>query len=101
MNGFPEIKKASIKNIKPIGGLVNTIVFMILERTHAASVVRIHILKKLSPSEYGKLSSKTSPTGPWNIPSFRKHLEKSFKAGMTWENQGKGGWDIDHKSIIS
>ena len=36
-----------------------------------------------------------------DIPSFRKHLEKSFKAGMTWENQGKGGWDIDHKSIIS
>jgi hypothetical protein len=31
-----------------------------------------------------------------NIPTFRAHLEKSFKEGMTWENQGKDGWDIDH-----
>ena len=27
---------------------------------------------------------------------LRKHIESLFKPGMTWENQGKGGWDIDH-----
>ena len=31
-----------------------------------------------------------------DIATFREHLEKSFKTGMTWENQGKYGWDIDH-----
>jgi hypothetical protein len=31
-------------------------------------------------------------------PAFLKeHLEKQFKAGMTWENYGKNGWHIDHK----
>jgi hypothetical protein len=29
-----------------------------------------------------------------DIPTFRDHLEKSFKDTMTWENQGE--WDIDH-----
>ena len=27
---------------------------------------------------------------------LRQHIESLFKSGMTWENQGKGGWDIDH-----
>jgi hypothetical protein len=31
-----------------------------------------------------------------DIQTFREHLEKSFKEGMSWENQGKDGWDIDH-----
>jgi len=29
-----------------------------------------------------------------DVPTFREHLEKSFKEGMTWENHGK--WHIDH-----
>jgi superfamily II DNA helicase RecQ len=29
-----------------------------------------------------------------DIPTFREHLEKSFKEGMNWENQGE--WHIDH-----
>ena len=32
-----------------------------------------------------------------DIQTFRGHLEKSFKTGMAWENQGgDDGWDIDH-----
>ena len=27
---------------------------------------------------------------------YTAHLEKQFKPGMTWANQGKGGWVIDH-----
>ena len=27
---------------------------------------------------------------------LRKHIESLFQPGMTWENQGAGGWDIDH-----
>lgn len=25
-----------------------------------------------------------------------EHLEKNFKGGMTWENYGENGWEIDH-----
>ena len=27
---------------------------------------------------------------------LRQHLESQFKPGMNWENQGRGGWDIEH-----
>jgi len=27
---------------------------------------------------------------------LRKHIESLFEPWMTWENQGRGGWDIDH-----
>ena len=27
---------------------------------------------------------------------LRKHIEKQFKSGMTWENHGRYGWHIDH-----
>jgi len=27
---------------------------------------------------------------------FRKHIEKQFKSGMTWENRGRYTWHIDH-----
>ncbi len=30
------------------------------------------------------------------IEKFKEHLENSFSPGMTWENQGKNGWHIDH-----
>ena len=30
------------------------------------------------------------------IDELRKHIESKFEPWMTWENQGKGGWDIDH-----
>jgi hypothetical protein len=28
------------------------------------------------------------------IPEYKQHLEKQFKAGMTWENYGE--WHVDH-----
>jgi len=30
------------------------------------------------------------------IDHFKKHLEKQFKPGMTWQNHAKDGWHIDH-----
>ena len=30
------------------------------------------------------------------VNELRQHLESLFEPWMTWENQGLGGWDIDH-----
>lgn len=32
-----------------------------------------------------------------SVEHLRKHLEKQFATGMTWENYGLKGWHIDHK----
>jgi hypothetical protein len=31
------------------------------------------------------------------VKEFRQHLERQFKPGMSWNNYGLGGWEIDHK----
>jgi hypothetical protein len=31
-----------------------------------------------------------------SIEEFRKHIESQFQEGMTWENQGRNGWELDH-----
>ena len=30
------------------------------------------------------------------IEELWHHLEKQFKSGMTWDNYGKAGWEVDH-----
>ncbi|HEA65332.1 MAG TPA: hypothetical protein ENI07_00700 [Desulfobacterales bacterium] len=32
----------------------------------------------------------------YTIDELIRHLERLFQTGMTWENYGKGGWEIDH-----
>ena len=43
-----------------------------------------------------KKSFKTIELIGCSIPKMRKHLEKKFKKGMTWQNHGRYGWHIDH-----
>ena len=31
-----------------------------------------------------------------SIEYLKKHLESQFKEGMSWDNYGVGGWEIDH-----
>jgi len=37
----------------------------------------------------------------YTFDDLKKHLEKQFTKGMTWDNYGKAGWEIDHKIPIS
>ena len=30
------------------------------------------------------------------VDELRRHIESNFEPWMNWENQGLGGWDIDH-----
>jgi len=31
-----------------------------------------------------------------SIAFLKEHLVARFQPGMSWENYGKGGWDVDH-----
>lgn len=37
----------------------------------------------------------------YSIDQLKAHLESKFTKGMTWENRGKNGWEIDHIIPIS
>lgn len=37
----------------------------------------------------------------YTLDDLKQHLEAQFKDGMTWENYGKNGWEIDHRIPIS
>jgi len=37
----------------------------------------------------------------YSLEQLKRHLEKQFKPGMSWENYGRGGWHIDHKIPVS
>jgi hypothetical protein len=49
---------------------------------------------RLAKSLYRNKTKTTIEYLGCDIETFRTHLEKSFKEGMTWENQGE--WHIDH-----
>jgi hypothetical protein len=45
----------------------------------------------------GKCKSKrTIELVGCTINELKTHLENKFTEGMTWQNYGKGGWDVDH-----
>ena len=41
--------------------------------------------------------SKTESVIGCSYEEYRDHLESQFTDGMTWENQGTGGWVVDHR----
>lgn len=36
-----------------------------------------------------------------SITKFKKYLEKQFQPGMSWDNWGRNGWQLDHKRPVS
>lgn len=43
-----------------------------------------------------KRGSRTFDLLGYSVHELRAHLEARFTDGMTWENYGIGGWEIDH-----
>lgn len=44
-----------------------------------------------------KASRRTFSLLGYTSDDLRKHLEKQFQPGMTWDNYGRNGWHVDHK----
>ena len=63
-----------------------------------AHLCRNRILKALKG--IGKSASTMKLIG-CTIDELRRHIESLFEPWMTWENQGLGGWDIEHKKAMS
>lgn len=43
-----------------------------------------------------KAGRKTFDLLGYTVDELKRHLEKRFKNGMSWDNYGRGGWEIDH-----
>lgn len=46
--------------------------------------------------QMGFKTDKTLALLGCSMDDFRIYLESKFESGMTWDNYGKGGWEIDH-----
>lgn len=60
--------------------------------------IRSAIGKSLKGNKNGK---RWETLVGYTLQKLKKHLEKQFTGGMTWENYGRGGWVVDHKIPIS
>jgi hypothetical protein len=48
-----------------------------------------------------KKGNKWELLAGYSLDQLKKHLEKQFLPGMTWENYGKNGWEVDHHIPLS
>lgn len=58
--------------------------------------VSTRIRRALKSQKARKTSTAVQYLG-CSILQLRAHLEKQFQPGMTWENMGANGWEIDHR----
>ncbi|HSH23977.1 MAG TPA: hypothetical protein VLA13_00350, partial [Massilibacterium sp.] len=58
-------------------------------RESLSQKTRYFLIGRLSENKGKKLLGCT-------LDKFKKHLQSQFKDGMTWDNYGNGGWEIDH-----
>lgn len=64
------------------------------KRTDIQHKLRQNIRKRL----YGVLilGTRTPDLLGCTVEEFKRHLENQFVDGMSWDNYGKKGWEIDH-----
>ena len=49
----------------------------------------------------GKQGRRWESIVKYTLEDLTKHLESQFKEGMSWDNYGRGGWEIDHIRPVS
>ena len=49
----------------------------------------------------GQKNSSTFDILDFTIEELKIHIENQFQPGMTWDNYGKSGWEIDHKIPVA
>jgi len=55
------------------------------------------VTQKLKNHLSGKCGKSTFDYLPYTVEQLIQRLEMNFQPGMTWENYGKSGWEMDHK----
>lgn len=64
--------------------------------------IKMNISSRISDIVRGKTSRiRTMDLLGCCREDFIKHIEKQFTEGMTWENYGKKGWQVDHIKPVS
>lgn len=69
-------------------------------RVKLENTLRTRILQALKHQGLKK-NKRTIELVGCPIEELKKHLEKNFQKGMTWENRGYWGWHIDHIKPVS
>lgn len=54
-----------------------------------------------SSLKHGKDGSSWLKLVDYTLNDLKKHLEKQFTEGMTWDNYGEDGWEVDHIIPVS
>lgn len=76
------------------------------ENTRIRDVLRSRIyqaLKRRIPGDWQSSGRKTDVSVPLGVvvgcskPSLIAHIEAQFARGMSWENYGRDGWELDHR----
>ena len=70
---------------------------VVTTKSHLNTVMRSNIRQALNGAKAGR---KWESLVSFTADQLKKHLEKLFKPGMTWENYGTH-WHIDHKIPIA
>lgn len=56
-----------------------------------------NIGRKLHLRQSSKAGNSVKDILPYSIKELADHLESKFQPGMTWDNYGLNGWEIDHR----
>ncbi len=63
--------------------------------------IKTQVSKSLKHVGYNKAGQKWETLVGYAAKDLKKHLEKRWVNGMTWENYGNMGWHIDHIIPVS
>jgi len=67
-------------------------------RNTESKKLNVNISKAISQTlKNGKLGQHWEDLVGYTVVQLKKHLERQFTDGMSWDNYGKGGWEVDHR----